>query len=70
MSKKLEKILDQKFEKFIKGIDTLINDIKTLKEDETHKIILLRKDFEKVKNDLNSTIQTLNKYLDSIERSK
>ncbi len=70
MSNKLGKILDQKFEKFIQGIDKLINEVKALKKDETHKIILLRQDLQKVSNDFNSTVATWNKYLDSIERSK
>ncbi len=70
MSKKLGKILDQKLKKYIKGIDKLINDIKTLKKEESHHIILLRQDLQKVSNDFNSTVATWNKYLDSIEWSK
>ena len=43
MSKKLEKILDKKYTRFVEGINNLINDIKVLKKDESHKIILLKK---------------------------
>ncbi len=68
MSKKLEKILDQKTEKVIDGIDQLISDIKVINKDEGHKIMLLRKQSDQVMTDLNSMYATWNKYLGSIER--
>ncbi len=68
MSKKLEKILDQKTEKAMNGIDQLISDIKVINKDEGHKIMLLRKQSDEVMINLNSMYTTWNKYLGSIER--